>query len=129
MRNSETRRHRSDSSSGSSSSSSDAMYRQARFGPRNRMMRARIRAQEEVTREEESDNDRPPPEVLNKPSAKCNYSFFRDFVKRQYDSRPTHPWFINNRIGSLDLVRRFELSHKLEGHEVSRYFCALYPYL
>ena len=70
----ESARHRHESSS-SSSSSSDAIFRQARFGPRNRMMRARIRAQEEATRENESDNDRPPPEVLSKPAAKCKYSF------------------------------------------------------
>ena len=112
-------RHRSSSSSSSSSSNSDAILRQARFGPRNRMMRARIRAQEDAAREGESDSERPPPDVLSKPSAKCKYSFFKDFIKRQYDNKPTHPWFIKNRIGSLDLVKRFELSKKLEGHEVS----------
>ena len=112
-------RHGSNSSSSSSSSSSDAILRQARTGPRNLMMRARIRAQEEAARENESESDRPPPEVLSKPSAKCKYSFFRDFINRQYDSKPTHPWFIKNRIGSLDLIKRFELSQKLNGHDVS----------
>ena len=96
----------------------DAILRQARFGPRNRMMRARIRAQEEAARENESD-DRPPPEVLSKPAAQSKYSFLKDFIKRQYDSRPTHPWYIKNRIGSLELVKRFELRQKLKGHEVS----------
>ena len=119
-------RHGSNSSSSSSSSNSDAILRQARFGPRNRMMRARIRAQEEAERENESESQRPPPEVLSKPSAKCKYSFFKDFIKRQYDSKPTHPWFIKNRIGSLDLIKRFELSQKLEGHEVSKIMSLLH---
>jgi hypothetical protein len=110
-------RHDSSSSSSSSSVSTDAIFRQARFGPRNRMMRARIRAQEEEARENEPE-DRPPPEVLSKPAAQNKYSFFKDFIKRQYDSRPTYPWYTNNRIGSLDIVKRFELSKKLEGHEV-----------
>ena len=118
MRNESTHHPDSDSDSTSSSSTNDTILRQARFGPRNRMMRARIRAQEEASRENESDTERPPPLVLSKPAAKNKYSFFRDFIRRQYDSRPTHPWYTKNRIGSLDLVKRFELNQKLTGHEV-----------
>ena len=59
---------------------------------------------------------------MSKPSATCKYSLIKDFIKRQYDSKPTHPWFIKNRIGSLDLIKRFELSQKLEGHDVSIFF-------
>ena len=125
MINESTNHRDSDSESSSSSSNNDTILRQARFGPRNRMMRARIRAQEEASRENESDTERPPPLVLSKPAAKNKYSFFRDFIRRQYDSRPTHPWYTKNRIGSLDLVKRFELNQKLTGHEVI--FLTLFP--
>ena len=63
----------------------------------------------------------PRPAVLSKEPPKCPYNSVKDLIGREYRPRP-RGWerkhhFLHNRMGSLEMVQRFELAYKLEQHE------------